>query len=274
MERASFLVTKWVNALSGTGVGWADVTPFELPPPPDPPAAVVDARGVPLTEVFALEEMAVELAALDNTVELELTLDRADSADVEFTFDVANAVPILPAVSVELVLGGFRNDEEKCRKILGALKEIGAYNASLLDQMLAAPKLAALIPALFSTCFDTFPAEALLRCIVSPNIDQDALLFRLRNLSALRDMVCKHLMFGLQRASECREVHYSRSSEYRAPYRKGKIGFLALCFPIRHPLRMPSQPMGQRSGLTTISRRSGPARRAVTNTSRQVLSFG
>ena len=106
MERASFLVTKWVNALSGTGVGWADVTPFELPPPPDPPAAVVDARVVPLTEVFALEEMAVELAALDNTVELELTLDRADSADVEFTFDVANAVPILPAVSVELVLGG------------------------------------------------------------------------------------------------------------------------------------------------------------------------
>ena len=45
--------------------------------------------------------------------------------------------------------------------------------------MLEGPKLAELIPSVFASAFDTFPALALHRCLDSPDVDQEALLFRL-----------------------------------------------------------------------------------------------
>jgi hypothetical protein len=59
------------------------------------------------------------------------------------------------------------------------LKNVKSYHAELLNRMLSVPKLAALVPDVFANCFDTFPAEALQRCVASPNVNQETLLFRL-----------------------------------------------------------------------------------------------
>lgn len=88
-----------------------------------------------------------------------------------------------PDLAVEIVLTHFKGDIEKCRAVLKALKDVRSYNADLLDYMLAVPKLAELIPGVFANSFDTFPVAALHRCIASPDIDQNILLFRLASTS-------------------------------------------------------------------------------------------
>jgi hypothetical protein len=44
---------------------------------------------------------------------------------------------------------------------------------------LASEQLASLVPEVFQNCFDTFPAPALRRCLDSPHIKQNILLWRL-----------------------------------------------------------------------------------------------
>jgi hypothetical protein len=84
-----------------------------------------------------------------------------------------------PDLAVEVVLNHLKDDVEKSVAVLKALKDVRSYNADLLDYMLAVPKLAELIPGVFASAFDTFPVAALHRCMASPDIDQNILLFRL-----------------------------------------------------------------------------------------------
>lgn len=70
-------------------------------------------------------------------------------------------------------------DDKRAAAVLTALKGGAAYSAPLLDRMLAAPALAALIPQVFAEGFELFPIDALRRCIESSDIDQESLLYRL-----------------------------------------------------------------------------------------------
>jgi hypothetical protein len=85
----------------------------------------------------------------------------------------------LPDLAMELVLEHFRTDDEKAHALLSAIRGVNSYHAGLLDRMLASDRLASLIPEVFQNCFDTFPADALRRCLDSPHIKQDILLWRL-----------------------------------------------------------------------------------------------
>jgi hypothetical protein len=84
-----------------------------------------------------------------------------------------------PDLAVEAVLQQLQSDLPKELAVLSALKNVQAYDAQLLDRMLADAKLAAVIPDVFGNCFDTFPTDALQRCVDSTDIKQDALLFPL-----------------------------------------------------------------------------------------------
>lgn len=88
-----------------------------------------------------------------------------------------------PDLAVEAVLERLQNDLPKEVALLSALKNVTTYHARLLDRMLSDAKLAALIPDVFGNCFDTFPADALQRCVDSADIQQHALLFRLSTTS-------------------------------------------------------------------------------------------
>ncbi|MGC1357754.1 MAG: hypothetical protein WA851_18550 [Xanthobacteraceae bacterium] len=84
-----------------------------------------------------------------------------------------------PEPAIEIVLKHLQSEDNKAAAVLHALKNLKSYDAELLNRMLAKPKLAALIPNVFANCFDTFPSEALHRCINSLDINQEMLLFRL-----------------------------------------------------------------------------------------------
>lgn len=116
----------------------------------------------------------------------------------------------LPDLAIDLALGALRNLPEKADAILAKLADVGSYSAPLVDKMLATPGLAARIPTAFSGCFDTFPAEALRRCIDAPDIDQDALLFR---LSATSQPLHKSVHAELLRRALCELPNLHR---YRA----------------------------------------------------------
>jgi hypothetical protein len=92
-----------VKAFSGTGV-WITVAPV----PVDPPAVLdVAEREVPLADVFALEEMLLEVLVLVNTLVLVVEVDDDDSADVEFAFEADDVVvPVVPAASAEVEEAG------------------------------------------------------------------------------------------------------------------------------------------------------------------------
>jgi hypothetical protein len=100
MESASLCVWTCVMAFSGTGV-WMTVEPV----PVDPPVAALDVavREVPLTDVFALEEMLLEVLAFVNTLVLVVAVDGDDSAEGEFTFAADDVVVlVLPGASAEV----------------------------------------------------------------------------------------------------------------------------------------------------------------------------
>lgn len=110
-ESGSLRLSKWLIALSGTGVDTAELAVLlRLPPPPDEPEpddpcaeVLADAeRVVPLEEVFALEEMLLEVLVLVSTVEFALAVEEGDSAEPEFTLDSADVVLLLAVASGEV----------------------------------------------------------------------------------------------------------------------------------------------------------------------------
>jgi hypothetical protein len=63
----------------------------------------VAEREVPLTDVFALEEMLLDVLAVVNTLVLVVAVDDDDSAEVEFTLEAdAVVVLVLPGASAEV----------------------------------------------------------------------------------------------------------------------------------------------------------------------------
>ena len=95
MESASLCVSKWVKALSGTGLD-DEVLWDPPPPPPDEELAaalVFVGRVVPFSDVVALEEVPVLALALDRTVEFELAAEDGDSAEVWLIFNEELVVP-------------------------------------------------------------------------------------------------------------------------------------------------------------------------------------
>lgn len=84
---------------------------------------------------------------------------------------------LMPELAIEYVVHHL--DDKRAAAVLEVLKGVAAYNAPLLDRMLAVPALAALIPEVFAEGFELFPIDALRRCIGSSDINQESLLYRL-----------------------------------------------------------------------------------------------
>jgi hypothetical protein len=86
----------------------------------------------------------------------------------------------LPDLAIEFVLGPYSAADDKAEKVLRMIgKGVKSHHPELLERMLSSPTLAPLVPHVFATCFDTFPVEALQRCVDSMHIDQEILLLRL-----------------------------------------------------------------------------------------------
>jgi len=102
IESASLRRWKRLKALRGTGVETSAPPVLPLPPPP-PEELELDAREVPLDDVFALEEMLLPVLVLDSTVERVLAVEEGDSAEVELAFvDKAVAVFWLAAARADV----------------------------------------------------------------------------------------------------------------------------------------------------------------------------
>jgi hypothetical protein len=105
IERDSLVGTNRVNALNGTGVANEGLL-VELPdPPPPPPLEELPdevPRDVPLSDVVALDEVPVLVLVLDSTVELVPDVEDDESAELEFTLDAAEVVPVLPGDSADV----------------------------------------------------------------------------------------------------------------------------------------------------------------------------
>lgn len=93
----------------------------------------------------------------------------------------AQMLSLSPDLAIDMLLNDLKDDVEKAAEVLEALalKGVKSYDADLLDYMLAVPRLAKLIPNVFQSAFDTFPAAALHSCLASPDVDQNFLTFRL-----------------------------------------------------------------------------------------------
>lgn len=86
---------------------------------------------------------------------------------------------LTPKLAIDYVVQSLASDDKRTAAALEALGTVTCYSLPLLNRMLATPTLAVLVPDVFADSFDLFPVEALRRCLVSPDIDQEHLLFRL-----------------------------------------------------------------------------------------------
>lgn len=109
---------------------------------------------------------------------LEWSVLRSVQADWEDHF-TPEVLALSPKLAVDYVLRDLASNDERAGAVLKALRTLAVFSAPLLDRMLGTPSLAALVPNVFADAFDLFPVEALQRCLASPHIDQNTLLFRL-----------------------------------------------------------------------------------------------
>ena len=63
---------------------------------------MVDAREVPLSDVFALEEVAVDVLALVSTVGVVAAVEALDSADVDVTAEAPDVTLVLADTRAEV----------------------------------------------------------------------------------------------------------------------------------------------------------------------------
>ena len=94
-----------MNVLSGTGVCMVLDPPVALE---EPSLALVveDEREVPASDVFALEDTLLEVAAGVNTVEVEAAVEAGDRAEVGLTGVVADVVAVKLELSGDVVETG------------------------------------------------------------------------------------------------------------------------------------------------------------------------
>jgi hypothetical protein len=115
MDSDSLCVLKCVIALNGTGVCTRVVPVLVLLDPPALEELEVLLREVPLKDVFALEEMLVEVLALDKTVAFVAAVEDGDSAEVDVT--------LLDRAEVEPMLFGDSADEDDAEDPTPAVEE-------------------------------------------------------------------------------------------------------------------------------------------------------
>lgn len=104
IDRASLVGSKWLKALNGTG---CDTVALAVLLPPPPPLALLLLpveldREVPAVDVFALEEVLVEVLALVSAVALLALLAEPDNAELEFTVVAADPVLVFEEDSAEV----------------------------------------------------------------------------------------------------------------------------------------------------------------------------
>ena len=108
IESDSLVGTNFVKALSGTGVASDELLLLLDPPPPPLPPPLLDelpvdvARDVPLNDVVALDDVPVFVLVVESTVEFVPAVDAEDSAELEFTLDAADVVPVFPDDNAEV----------------------------------------------------------------------------------------------------------------------------------------------------------------------------
>jgi hypothetical protein len=149
IERLSLVGIKCANALNGTGVWSDELLLVLLDPPPPPPLdelPVEVGRDVPLTDVVALDDVAVLVLVVESTDEVVPVVDAEDNAELEFTGDAADADVVLPDDNADVV-----DDAEET-----PLEEVGVKS-----EVLAAPEPAPAPdddPAEFDAVGGTVPA--------------------------------------------------------------------------------------------------------------------
>jgi len=130
------------------GFGRGVVVPLEAPPPPPPvpsPAVVPEPeRDVPLTAVFALEEVLVDVEALESTVELDV--DVVDNAEVEFTLEAPVVVAVLPGEIAEVLDAGVETPVVDDAVSIEAADVAPALAPAPLDEPAVAEGVAATVP--------------------------------------------------------------------------------------------------------------------------------
>lgn len=89
----------------------------------------------------------------------------------------------IPELAVDFVLNHCSTDDGRKEEILSALKSVKLYQPELFEEMVATPKLAALIPSVFSESFESFPESAVIRAIHCEDINQEQLLYQLSKSS-------------------------------------------------------------------------------------------
>lgn len=89
----------------------------------------------------------------------------------------------IPELAIHFVLNHCSTEEVRKEEVLSAMKSVKLYHPELFEEMLATPKLAALIPRVFSDCFEFFPESALIRAIYCEDINQEQLLYQLSKSS-------------------------------------------------------------------------------------------
>jgi hypothetical protein len=89
----------------------------------------------------------------------------------------------IPELAIHFVLNHCSTEEVRKEEVLSAMKSVKLYHPELFEEMLATPKLAALIPRVFSDSFESFPELAVIRAIHCEDIDQEQLLYQLSKSS-------------------------------------------------------------------------------------------
>ncbi|WNF55717.1 alpha/beta fold hydrolase [Pseudomonas sp. SG20052] len=89
----------------------------------------------------------------------------------------------IPELAIDFVLNHCSADDGRKEEVLTALKSVKSYHPELFEEMVATPKLAALIPRVFSESFESFPESAVIRAIDCEDINQEQLLYQLSKSS-------------------------------------------------------------------------------------------
>jgi hypothetical protein len=115
------------------------------PPPEDPGErlVVVEARVVPANEVLALDDMLLDVLAVDNTV---VAVEDGESADVDATLDAPVVVLRLPETKADVVEAGVETP---------AVEE--AFKSALPDEATTPEPAPDEEPAVFETGVDETP---------------------------------------------------------------------------------------------------------------------
>lgn len=82
-----------------------------------------------------------------------------------------------------IILRELKDDRGRLEAVLNNLEGLSTYDQELFRWMITTPKLAKLIPKVFSQCLNEFPLDSLKLLIDSTDVDQESLLLKLSDTS-------------------------------------------------------------------------------------------